>query len=94
MSVGGSAAYMVRVGDTLGQIAQRELGSSTRWQEILELNPGLDPRRLAIGTRLAMPAGAVRAPEKPRSQEIAAATKSPPTARELAQTGRRGGRVK
>ena len=51
-------AYVVRSGDTLGEIAQRELGSASRWTEIRDLNPGLDPRRLAVGQRLSLPAGA------------------------------------
>lgn len=49
--------YVVKGGDTLSEIAQRELGSSRRWQEIVALNPGLDPARLRAGKELRMPGG-------------------------------------
>lgn len=49
--------YTVRKGDTLSEIAARELGSSKRWLDIVEVNPGLDPAKLGLGTRLVMPAG-------------------------------------
>jgi nucleoid-associated protein YgaU len=90
----GSSVYVVRAGDTLGEIARRALGTSTRWKEILELNPGLDPQRLAIGARLRLPTGATSAPTQERPLTVATAPKTAPTARELAQTGRRGGRVR
>ena len=50
--------YVVRAKDTLSEIAQRELGSSRRWPEIVAANPGLDPARLKVGQTLALPAGA------------------------------------
>ncbi|HEX6882135.1 MAG TPA: LysM domain-containing protein [Planctomycetota bacterium] len=48
-------AYTVRSGDTLSEIAQRELGSSRRWPEIVAANPGLDPARLHVGRKLRIP---------------------------------------
>ncbi len=48
--------YSVRKGDSLAGIARRELGSATRADEILELNPDLDARRLRIGSKLRLPA--------------------------------------
>lgn len=56
------ASYKVRSGDTLGAIAQRELGSAARWREIAALNPELDPKRLSVGASLTMPAS-VRLPD-------------------------------
>jgi len=58
--------YVVRSGDVLSVIAERELGSSRRWREIVDLNPGLDPMKLHVGAELAIPAGAPRqrAPER------------------------------
>lgn len=50
-------AYVVKGGDTLSEIAQRELGSSRRWQEITALNPGLDPARLRSGKTIRLPGG-------------------------------------
>lgn len=38
----GKNTYVVKAGDTLGAIAKRELGSTGRWEEILEANPDLD----------------------------------------------------
>jgi nucleoid-associated protein YgaU len=47
---------VVRKGETLSHIAQRELGSAQRWRDILAVNQGLDPRRMRAGTRLNLPA--------------------------------------
>jgi len=57
------ATYTVKSGDVLGVIAQRELGSSKRWPEIVELNPGIDPDRLIVGARLSMPGAGARVHE-------------------------------
>jgi nucleoid-associated protein YgaU len=48
-------AYAVRAGDTLSEIAQRELGSSRRWQELVAANPGLDPAKLRVGKTIQIP---------------------------------------
>ena len=47
--------YTVQGGDTLSEISMRELGTSKRWQEIVKLNPGIDPNRLKVGSRLVLP---------------------------------------
>lgn len=52
----GEGVYVVRAGEVLGAIAQRELGRSSRYAEIVSLNPGLDPDRITEGQRLRMPA--------------------------------------
>lgn len=81
--------YTVRAGDTLSEIAQRELGSARRWQELVAANPGLDPARLHVGRKLRIPgagsgtsAGAVPATasttgaeSKPAAREAAAPAK-------------------
>ncbi|MBM3985297.1 MAG: LysM peptidoglycan-binding domain-containing protein [Planctomycetes bacterium] len=46
------ATYVIRSGDTLGAIARRTLGSESRWEELVKLNPGLDPKRLKIGATI------------------------------------------
>jgi nucleoid-associated protein YgaU len=49
---------VVIAGDTLPEIARRELGQAERWQEIYELNRdklGDDPARLFPGLRLSLP---------------------------------------
>jgi nucleoid-associated protein YgaU len=58
---GPTHAYAVRDGDTLSEIAQRELGSARRWPEIVAANPGLDPARLRVGKSIQVP-GEARAP--------------------------------
>jgi nucleoid-associated protein YgaU len=50
--------YVVAEGDTLGAIASKTLGSSTRWEAIAAANPGIDPGNLRIGQRLVIPGGA------------------------------------
>ncbi len=50
--------YTVVSGDTLYGIAQKQLGSGPRWEEILRLNKALlkgDPKRLAPGMALQLP---------------------------------------
>ena len=49
--------YVIKKGDMLSLIAQRELGSAARWREIQKLNPKINPDRLVVGTVLAMPEG-------------------------------------
>lgn len=47
--------YVVQANETLGEIAQRELGSASRHREILALNSGLKPKKLWAGERIVMP---------------------------------------
>lgn len=56
--IGASRTYVVRKGDTLSEIAQRELGSARRWREIYELNRSRmrSPETLRDGTELILPA--------------------------------------
>jgi nucleoid-associated protein YgaU len=46
------ATYVIRSGDTLGAIAKRTLGAESRWEDLVRLNPGLDPKRLKIGATI------------------------------------------
>lgn len=48
-------AYVVRDGDTLSGIARQKLGDASLWPEIAKLNPGIDPERLKVGTRIVLP---------------------------------------
>lgn len=54
--------YKVRSGDTLGAIAQKQLGSTRHVARIKALNPGLDARRLSIGKVIVLPGSATAAP--------------------------------
>lgn len=49
------ATYTVRRGDTLKEIAQRQLGSATRWEELAELNKIEDADDLQAGKVLRLP---------------------------------------
>lgn len=51
----GPRRYTVRPGDTLSEIAARELGSAQLWTVIVEANPGLDPDRLRVGGTVRIP---------------------------------------
>jgi nucleoid-associated protein YgaU len=55
---GGARTYRVQDGDTLSMIAQRELGTSKRWQEIYELNRRVldDKVTIKVGMELKLPA--------------------------------------
>jgi len=83
--------YTVRAGDTLSEIAQRELGSARRWQELVAANPGLDPSRLHVGRKLRVPGAASGAPASavPATASTAGA-ESRPAAREAAAPARGG----
>lgn len=48
--------YVVKSGDTLSKIAQRELGKASRWPEISRLNGLRDPNKIQPGQRLRLPA--------------------------------------
>ncbi|HVS11475.1 MAG TPA: LysM domain-containing protein [Planctomycetota bacterium] len=52
----GSRTYVVKPGETLGEIAQRELGTFRRWTEIQRLNGNLAPSALRAGMKLRLPA--------------------------------------
>lgn len=47
--------YTIHAGDTLGKIAQKLLGSSSKANKILEVNPDIRPDRLRIGTKINIP---------------------------------------
>jgi nucleoid-associated protein YgaU len=47
--------YTIKVGDTLGSIAAKELGSKNKWKELQSANPGLDPRNLRAGQKIKIP---------------------------------------
>ncbi len=50
--------YIVKEGETLGEIASRELGSYRSWREIATLNGIDDPSRISSGRTLRLPARA------------------------------------
>lgn len=54
-----SKTYTVKSGDSLSEIAQREMGDGDRWKELYEANKdaiGDDPDLIRPGTKLSIPA--------------------------------------
>ncbi len=51
-------SYTVVKGDTLGEIASKQIGSTRYLPLLLQLNPGLRPERLKVGKRLTLPTAA------------------------------------
>lgn len=72
--------YTVKAGDTLATIAEAELGSQDRWQEIASANNIENPDRIFEGQTLTIPAaedGSIQAQhEEPAQQEDTAAETS------------------
>jgi|GEM_PF-2948411 len=53
-----SRSYTVKPGDSFYAIAESQLGSSSRWEEVFELNKKLvngDPKRLQVGQVIVLP---------------------------------------
>jgi len=71
--VSDKLTYQVKKGDTLGHIAQRELGSVKYTADILRLNPDLNPNNLKLGQEIKLPARSELAP-------VASAAPSAPAA--------------
>lgn len=69
----GNREYKVKSGDTLGAIAQHELGSAKRASDIQRLNNNIDPAKLMPGMTLVLPGDAkvavASAPETSKSVE-------------------------
>jgi len=68
-----AATYVIRNGDTLADIAQKQLGKSTRWNELVKLNPGLDPKHLKIGQTIRLSGSSPAVLDKPVAATPAAA---------------------
>lgn len=80
--------YVVRRGDNLWSVAGSQLGDSTRWTEIWQLNQGRpepggrildDPRLLLPGWTIELPAPAQTPPELSPSEEAQTPAPAPPT---------------
>lgn len=48
-------SYTIKKNDTFWKIAQREYGNGQRWVDIAQANPSLDPKKLAVGTKIVLP---------------------------------------
>lgn len=74
----GGVIYMVREGDSLSKIAQRQLGDADRWRELYDLNREVisNPNLIYPGMRLKLP-GAAASPPAPVAATPPAATTPP-----------------
>ena len=70
---GQETTYTVKSGDSLAKIARKELGSETRWNEIAQLNPGLNAKNLKVGQSILLPTGTA-----PASTVVADSTQTAP----------------
>ena len=51
----GGTSYTIKKKDTLWSIAVKHLGDGQRYREIIAANPGLDPKKLAVGQTIKIP---------------------------------------
>lgn len=81
----GQRYHVVQHGDTLHDIAVKELGSAGRVSEILALNPGLEPRRMRDGLKIKLPAAKVATDTKSTADaKVATDTKATSDAKKSA----------
>jgi nucleoid-associated protein YgaU len=53
--IGGGKTHVVAKGETLGDISKAYFGTTTKWKQIVEANPGVRPENLKVGQSLAIP---------------------------------------
>jgi len=64
-------ALLIQPGDSLWKLARLHLGSGSRWNELLAVNPAItNPNRLQPGTMLVVPATELRSRARPTSFTI------------------------
>ncbi|MEM6333472.1 MAG: LysM peptidoglycan-binding domain-containing protein, partial [Planctomycetota bacterium] len=68
--------YAVRRGDTLSSIAVRLFGDESRWVDIAQANPTIDPIRLRVGQELKLPAPTVQRASDDRAAEAVEAPRA------------------
>jgi len=56
-SASGKSSYVIQPGDSLGKIAKKFFGKTTKTSLILQANPGLNPKNLKVGTTIEIPSG-------------------------------------
>ena len=94
---GQETTYTVKSGDSLAKIARKELGSETRWNEIAQLNPGLNAKNLKVGQSILLPTGTATAntvvADSTQTAPVTAAAPKPVVAKPAAAPKSKGGRT-
>ncbi len=52
---GGGKTHIVSKGETLGDISKEYFGTTTKWKQIVDANPGVRPENLKVGQSLVIP---------------------------------------
>jgi len=50
-----AGTYTIKAGDTIRNIARTQLGDEKRWKELLDANPGINPKGLRAGQAINLP---------------------------------------
>lgn len=66
--------YTVKVGETLGEIASKELGSFRMWRELANLNGIIDPSRIRPGMIIRLPQATQKSPSPQPSSMLESGT--------------------
>ncbi len=61
--LGDGRTHIVAKNETLAEISKKYFGTTTRWKDIVKLNPGVDPESLKVGQKLILPEGASATPQ-------------------------------
>ncbi len=95
-ALASGTSYKIRPGDTLSEIAQKQLGTARAWKQIVQANPGLDANRLPVGKSITLPtsskgsvASAKTKPAPKSGKKKNASTKTPTKSKPKATTGDR-----
>ncbi|HZN63125.1 MAG TPA: LysM peptidoglycan-binding domain-containing protein [Planctomycetota bacterium] len=70
--------YVVQSGETLADIAERKYGDQNKWTVIAKANPGVNPNRMRIGTKLVLPSEAATVQAVQAAETAAAEAAAPP----------------
>ena len=81
------SVYVVKSGETLGDIAMAHLGTWRRWTEISALNDNIEPSKLRAGMKLTMPAAVARSVSHTPSTATRALAEPAAEARHKLQSG-------
>lgn len=62
--------YTIKQGDNLSSIAKKYLGDANRYDEIVRINPGINPSNLQVGSTISLPDNAQMSAVKENSEKM------------------------